>query len=56
MIKKITLLTLVMLFGMSSYAQKKSKEEVVELMAEDACECIAKKKLKKSCVVLSIGR
>lgn len=48
MIKKITLLTLVMLFSVNSYAQKKSKEEVVELMAEDTCECIAKKKIKKS--------
>ena len=48
MIKKTALLLLVILFGINSYAQKKSKEEVVELMAEDACECIAKKKLKKS--------
>lgn len=48
MIKKTALLLLVILFGINSYAQKKSKEEVVELMAEDTCECIAKKKIKKT--------
>lgn len=48
MIKKTALLILVILFGINSYAQKKSKEEVVELMAEDTCECIAKKKIKKT--------
>ncbi len=46
--KKNTLLILVILFGVNSYAQKKSKEEVVELMAEDTCECIAKKKISKT--------
>ena len=46
--KKTTLLILVILFGVNSYAQKKSKEEVVELMAEDTCECIAKKKISKT--------
>jgi hypothetical protein len=46
--KKVTLLILVVLFGSSALAQKKSKEEVAELMAEDTCECISKKKFDKS--------
>lgn len=46
--KKITLLIVIILFGVNSYAQKKSKEEVVELMAEDTCKCITKKKIDKT--------
>lgn len=46
--KKIALLTAVILFGANVFAQKMSKKEVVDLMAEDTCECIAKKKFKKT--------
>jgi hypothetical protein len=46
--KKITLLILALTIGINLNAQKKSKQEVVDLMAEDTCECIAKKKLKVS--------
>ncbi|MCA0153165.1 hypothetical protein [Winogradskyella vincentii] len=43
--KKITI-TLVAILGLNLiYAQNKSKEEVLELMAEDTCECISKKKI-----------
>ena len=41
-------IALVLLIGFHLNAQKKSKEEVLDLMAEDTCECISKKKLKVS--------
>jgi len=46
--KNILLLLLVALYGFSANAQNKSKQEVTELMAEDTCKCIAKKKIKKT--------
>ncbi|WP_411896117.1 hypothetical protein [Winogradskyella sp. A2] len=43
--KKITF-TLIAILGLNLInAQNKSKEEVLELMAEDTCECIAEKKI-----------
>ncbi|MEO1030511.1 MAG: hypothetical protein AAFX55_03850 [Bacteroidota bacterium] len=46
--KKNLLLLLVSLYCLNGVAQNKSKEEATELMAEDTCECIAKKKINKS--------
>ncbi len=46
--RKIILLAIVLVIGNSLSAQKKSKKEVVDLMAEDTCECISEKKLKTS--------
>ncbi|WP_422104675.1 hypothetical protein [Winogradskyella sp.] len=46
--KKNLLLLLVSLYCFNGVAQNKSKEEATELMAEDTCECIAKKKISKS--------
>lgn len=45
--KKITI-ALVLLIGLNLNAQKKTKEEVIDLMAEDTCECLTKKKIKTS--------
>jgi hypothetical protein len=45
--KKITIV-LVLLIGFGLNAQKKSKEEVLDLMADDTCECLSKKKIKTS--------
>ncbi|WP_299113279.1 hypothetical protein [uncultured Winogradskyella sp.] len=45
---RITLLFIIFAIGNNLNAQKKSKQEVVDLMAEDTCECIAQKKLKTS--------
>ena len=45
--KNLTL-ALILLFGLNLNAQKKSKQEVLDLMAEDTCECISKKKIKVS--------
>lgn len=43
--KKI-IITLVAILGLNLiYAQNRSKEEVLELMAQDTCECISKKKI-----------
>ena len=42
--KKITILFVALIIVGNLNAQKKSKQEVVELMAEDTCECISKKK------------
>ncbi|WP_400078597.1 hypothetical protein [Winogradskyella sp. R77965] len=42
------IIALVLLIGLNLNAQKKSKEEVIDLMAEDTCECITKKKIKTS--------
>jgi len=41
-------IALVLLIGFHLNAQKKSKEEVLDLMAEDTCECLTKKKIKTS--------
>ncbi|MFC0604390.1 hypothetical protein [Winogradskyella pulchriflava] len=46
--KKITFILIALLVVTSLNAQKKSKQEVIDLMAEDTCECIAKKKLSAS--------
>ncbi|WP_299126222.1 hypothetical protein [uncultured Winogradskyella sp.] len=45
--KRITI-ALVLLIGLNLNAQKKSKEEVLDLMAEDTCQCLSKKKIKTS--------
>ena len=45
--KKITF-ALVFLIGLNLNAQRKSKEEVLDLMAEDTCECLVNKKMKSS--------
>ena len=46
--KKITFIIIGLLIGSTINAQKKSKQEVVDLMAEETCKCISKKKMKKS--------
>lgn len=46
--KKITLLVAILFIGSTALAQKMSKKEVVDLMAEDTCECISKKKFNKT--------
>ena len=45
---KITLILIVVLVGNLVNAQRKSKQEVVELMAEDTCKCISNKKIDKA--------
>lgn len=45
--KNLTL-ALILLFGLNLTAQNKSKQEVLDLMAEETCKCISKKKLKVS--------
>ena len=45
---KNSIILLVVLLSFNLNAQKKSKQEVLELMAEDTCECISEKKLKVS--------
>jgi hypothetical protein len=46
--KNSTLLILALFLGISANAQNKSKQEVVDLIAEDTCKCISNKKISKS--------
>ncbi|GAB4156504.1 MAG: hypothetical protein Tsb0033_07210 [Winogradskyella sp.] len=46
--KNSILLIVALLFSTITIAQNKSKQEVVDLIAEDTCKCIAKKKISKT--------
>ncbi|WP_369995999.1 hypothetical protein [Winogradskyella sp.] len=46
--KKIILILVLLLVGNLASAQRKSKQEVVDLMAEDTCKCISNKKIDKA--------
>ena len=46
--KKVTLILVLVLTANLANAQKKSKQEVIDLMAEDTCKCISDKKIDKS--------
>jgi len=48
LIMKFITTALVLILGLNLNAQRKSKEEVIDLMAEDTCECLTKKKIKTS--------